>query len=242
MRQSARCCKARTPQPAARQISIGGRTNSTSTSCIKALANRSDGRRLRLRRRVRHPRPRRREGRPHCAHDRLARNGGRPTTGTTAPSSSAWPGTQPAPTAPTTAAVVAAPVSSGSPRSTAGPTTATSTRRVHSLSRSRRSTAARSRWADLMLLAGNVAMESMGFETFGFAGGREDVWAPEEDVYWGPKNVWLDDQRYSGDRELGDPLGAVQMGLIYVNPEGPTATPTRSALAATFARPSAAWP
>jgi len=80
-------------------------------------------------------------------------------------------------------------------------------------------------WADLMLLTGNVALESMGFKTFGFAGGREDVWAPEEDVYWGPENVWLDDQRYSGDRQLEAPLGAVQMGLIYVNPEGPNANP-----------------
>lgn len=80
-------------------------------------------------------------------------------------------------------------------------------------------------WADLMILTGNVAMESMGFKTFGFAGGREDVWGPEEDVYWGPENVWLDDQRYSGDRELEAPLGAVQMGLIYVNPEGPNGNP-----------------
>ncbi|MEU5030568.1 catalase/peroxidase HPI [Streptomyces milbemycinicus] len=80
-------------------------------------------------------------------------------------------------------------------------------------------------WADLMILAGNVALESMGFETFGFAGGREDVWESEEDVYWGPEKVWLDDQRYSGDRELENPLGAVQMGLIYVNPEGPNGNP-----------------
>jgi catalase-peroxidase len=80
-------------------------------------------------------------------------------------------------------------------------------------------------WADLMILAGNVALESMGFETFGFAGGREDVWAPEEDIYWGPENVWLDDQRYSGNRQLQEPLGAVQMGLIYVNPEGPNGNP-----------------
>ena len=80
-------------------------------------------------------------------------------------------------------------------------------------------------WADLMLLTGNVALESMGFKTFGFAGGREDVWAPEEDVYWGPENVWLDDERYSGDRQLEAPLGAVQMGLIYVNPEGPNGNP-----------------
>jgi catalase-peroxidase len=80
-------------------------------------------------------------------------------------------------------------------------------------------------WADLLILAGNVALESMGFETFGFAGGRPDTWAPEEDVYWGPETTWLDDERYSGDRELMEPLGAVQMGLIYVNPEGPNANP-----------------
>ncbi|MEM8752066.1 MAG: catalase/peroxidase HPI [Pseudomonadota bacterium] len=80
-------------------------------------------------------------------------------------------------------------------------------------------------WADLMLLAGNVAIESMGGETFGFAGGRADVWAPEEDIYWGPETEWLGDARYSGDRELADPLGAVQMGLIYVNPEGPNGEP-----------------
>ncbi|MET8893798.1 catalase/peroxidase HPI [Streptomyces albogriseolus] len=80
-------------------------------------------------------------------------------------------------------------------------------------------------WADLMILAGNVALETMGFETFGFGGGREDVWEPEEDVYWGPETTWLDDKRYSGDRELENPLGAVQMGLIYVNPEGPNGNP-----------------
>ncbi|MGA5705107.1 catalase/peroxidase HPI [Streptomyces cellulosae] len=80
-------------------------------------------------------------------------------------------------------------------------------------------------WADLMILAGNVALETMGFKTFGFAGGREDVWEPEEDVYWGPETTWLDDKRYSGDRELENPLGAVQMGLIYVNPEGPNGNP-----------------
>ena len=80
-------------------------------------------------------------------------------------------------------------------------------------------------WADLMILAGNCALESMGFKTFGFAGGRVDVWEPEEDIYWGSENVWLDDQRYTGDRELENPLGAVQMGLIYVNPEGPNGNP-----------------
>jgi catalase-peroxidase len=80
-------------------------------------------------------------------------------------------------------------------------------------------------WADLMVLAGNVALEEMGFTTFGFAGGRPDVWEPEADVYWGPESEWLDDKRYTGDRELENPLGAVQMGLIYVNPEGPNGTP-----------------
>ncbi|WP_326707115.1 MULTISPECIES: catalase/peroxidase HPI [Streptomyces] len=80
-------------------------------------------------------------------------------------------------------------------------------------------------WADLLILTGNVALETMGFETFGFAGGREDVWESEEDVYWGPETTWLDDERYTGDRELENPLGAVQMGLIYVNPEGPNGNP-----------------
>ena len=80
-------------------------------------------------------------------------------------------------------------------------------------------------WADLMVLAGNVALDSMGFKTFGFAGGRADIWEPEEDVYWGPEGKWLEDQRYSGDRELAGSLGAVQMGLIYVNPEGPNGNP-----------------
>ncbi len=80
-------------------------------------------------------------------------------------------------------------------------------------------------WADLMIFTGNCALESMGFETFGFAGGREDVWAPEEDIYWGSEGTWLGDERYTGDRELENPLGAVQMGLIYVNPEGPNGTP-----------------
>ena len=80
-------------------------------------------------------------------------------------------------------------------------------------------------WADLMILAGNCALESMGFKTFGFAGGREDVWEPEEDIYWGSEAEWLGDKRYTGDRELENPLGAVQMGLIYVNPEGPNGNP-----------------
>jgi catalase-peroxidase len=95
-------------------------------------------------------------------------------------------------------------------------------------------------WADLMILAGNVALESMGFKTFGFGGGRPDVWEPEEDVFWGPEGEWLADERYSGDRELANPLGAVQMGLIYVNPEGPNGKPDPIAAARdireTFAR------
>jgi hypothetical protein len=95
-------------------------------------------------------------------------------------------------------------------------------------------------WADLMILAGNCALESMGFKTFGFSGGREDVWEPQEDIYWGKERIWLDDKRYSGDRELEYPLAAVQMGLIYVNPEGPNGNPDPIASARdireTFAR------
>jgi catalase-peroxidase len=95
-------------------------------------------------------------------------------------------------------------------------------------------------WADLMILAGNVALESMGFKTFGFAGGREDVWEPSDDIYWGPEGKWLADERYSGDRDLANPLAAVQMGLIYVNPEGPNGNPDPLAAAKdireTFAR------
>ncbi len=86
-------------------------------------------------------------------------------------------------------------------------------------------------WADLMILAGNCALESMGFKTFGFGGGREDVWEPEEDIYWGSETAWLGDKRYSGDRDLENPLGAVQMGLIYVNPEGPNGNPDPMAAA-----------
>ncbi len=95
-------------------------------------------------------------------------------------------------------------------------------------------------WADLMILAGNVALESMGFKTYGFAGGREDVWEPEEDIFWGPEGKWLGDERYRGDRQLDNPLAAVQMGLIYVNPEGPNGKPDPLAAARdireTFAR------
>ncbi|CAA0080020.1 Catalase-peroxidase [Zhongshania aliphaticivorans] len=95
-------------------------------------------------------------------------------------------------------------------------------------------------WADLMILTGNVALETMGFKTFGFAGGREDIWEPEMDIYWGTEGEWLDDKRYSGERDLENPLAAVQMGLIYVNPEGPNGTPDPLAAAVdireTFAR------
>ena len=95
-------------------------------------------------------------------------------------------------------------------------------------------------WADLIVLTGNVALESMGFKTFGFAGGREDIWEPEEGIYWGPEGKWLGDERYSGDRDLANPLAAVQMGLIYVNPEGPNGKPDPIAAATdireTFAR------
>ena len=97
-------------------------------------------------------------------------------------------------------------------------------------------------WADLLVFAGNAALDSMGFKTFGFAGGREDVWEPEEDIYWGPETEWLGDERYKGERELDNPLGAVQMGLIYVNPEGPNGNPDPLASARdireTFARMS----
>ncbi|MGD0093652.1 MAG: catalase/peroxidase HPI [Planctomycetota bacterium] len=95
-------------------------------------------------------------------------------------------------------------------------------------------------WADLLILTGNVALESMGFKTFGFAGGREDIWEPEKDIYWGPEDKWLGDKRYAGDRDLENPLAAVQMGLIYVNPEGPNGNPDPIAAAKdireTFAR------
>src|ERR1700687_1982050 len=95
-------------------------------------------------------------------------------------------------------------------------------------------------WADLMILAGNVSLESVGFKTFGFGGGRADVWEPEEDIFWGSETTWLGDERYSGDRQLDNPLGAVQMGLIYVNPQGPNGNPDPIAAARdireTFAR------
>ena len=154
--------------------------------------------------------------------------------------SSAWRGTAPAPTAPATAAAAAAGASSASRRSTAGRTTSTWTRRAGCSGRSSRSTASKISWADLIILTGNVALESMGFKTFGFGGGRDDVWEPDQDVYWGAETTWLDDKRYSGDRDLENPLAAVQMGLIYVNPEGPNGNPDPVAAARdireTFAR------
>ena len=116
------------------------------------------------------------------------------------------------------------PARSASPRSTAGRTMRASTRRAGCCGRSSRSTAGKISWADLIVFAGNCALESMGFETFGFGFGREDIWEPEE-IFWGPEDTWLGDERYSGDRELAKPFGAVQMGLIYVNPEGPERQP-----------------
>ena len=129
-----------------------------------------------------------------------------------------------APIASPTAVAAPAPASSASHRSIRGRTTPTSTRRAACCGRSSRSTARRSPGPTLMVLAGNVALEAMGFKTFGFAGGRADVWEPEE-LFWGPEGTWLGDERYSGERQLSEPLGAVQMGLIYVNPEGPNGNP-----------------
>ena len=120
------------------------------------------------------------------------------------------------------AAAAAAGASSATRPSTAGPTTPVWTRRVVCIWPVKQKYGRKISWADLMILTGNVALESMGFKTFGFGGGREDVWEPDQDVYWGQEKAWLgDDLRYSGDRDLESPLGAVQMGLIYVNPEGP---------------------
>jgi len=115
-----------------------------------------------------------------------------------------------------TGAVVVVPVRSDSHHLTAGRITSTLIKRVCCYGQSSKSTVQRFHG-----LTGNVALESMGFKTFGFGGGREDIWEPEEDIYWGPEGEWLADERYSGKRDLANPLGAVQMGLIYVNPEGP---------------------
>jgi len=96
-------------------------------------------------------------------------------------------------------------------------------------------------WADLMVLTGNCALESMGFKTFGFAGGRADVWEPQKDVYWGPESEWLGSKRYKSDKKLDNPLAATQMGLIYVNPEGPGGKPDPLAAAQAIREPSATW-
>ena len=138
------------------------------------------------------------------------------------------------------AAAAAPPVRNASLPSTVGPTTANLDKARRLLWPIKQKYGRQISWADLMILAGNCALESMGLETFGFAGGREDVWEPEEDIYWGPETEWLADERYRGDRELANPLGAVQMGLIYVNPEGPNGEPNPLAAARdireTFAR------
>ena len=153
------------------------------------------------------------------------RIGGRPILATTGGCSFGWRGTSQAATASAMAAAAPGPTSSASRRSTAGRTMRASTRRAGCCGRSSRNTAGRISWPDLMILAGNVALESMGFKTFGFGGGREEAWEPDESIYWGPEGEWLADKRYSGDRDLQNPLAAVQMGLIYVNPEGPNGNP-----------------
>ncbi len=179
------------------------------------------------------------EGR-RCADDRRRRTGGRPTTATTDRSSFGWRGTAQARTASATAAAAAA---SGTQRFAplnSWPDNGNLDKARRLLWPIKQKYGRKISWADLMIFAGNRALESMGFKTFGFAGGREDVWEPEEDIYWGPETTWLGDERYSGDRELENPLGAVQMGLIYVNPEGPNGNPDPLAAARdireTFAR------
>ena len=129
-----------------------------------------------------------------------------------------------APTASPTAAAAPAPASSASRRSTRWPDNANLDKARRLLWPIKQKYGRKISWADLMVLVGNVALESMGFKTFGFAGGRADVWEPEE-LFWGPEGTWLGDERYSGERQLAEPLGAVQMGLIYVNPEGPNGNP-----------------
>ena len=154
--------------------------------------------------------------------------------------SSAWHGTAPAHTVWATVAVVRSRGSQRFPPLNSWPDNANLDKARRLLWPIKQKYGRKISWADLMILAGNVALESMGFKTFGFAGGREDVWEPEEDVYWGSEDKWLDDKRYSGDRDLENPLAAVQMGLIYVNPEGPNGNPDPIAAAKdireTFAR------
>ena len=125
---------------------------------------------------------------------------------------------------PATAAAARAPASSASRRSTAGRTTSNLDKARRLLWPIKQKYGRKISWADLMVFAGNCALESMGFKTFGFGGGREDVWEPEE-INWGAEDTWLADERYSGERQLENPLAAVQMGLIYVNPEGPNGNP-----------------
>ena len=153
------------------------------------------------------------------------RSGGRRTTATTDRSSFAWRGTVRAPIGFTTVAAVRA---SGTQRFAplnSWPDNVNLDKARRLLWPIKQKYGRKISWADLMILAGTLALESMGMKTYGFAGGRDDVWEADEDIYWGPEDVWLGDQRYSGDRELQKPLGAVQMGLIYVNPEGPNGTP-----------------
>ena len=200
----------------------------------------SDGRGLQLRRGVQEPRPGGREEGPLGADDRLAGLVAGGLRSLRAACSSAWRGTAPAPTAPATAAAARG---SGSQRFAplnSWPDNVNLDKARRLLWPIKQKYGRKISWADLMILAGNVALESMGFKTFGFGGGREDVWEPEEDIYWGSEDTWLDDKRYSGDRDLENPLAAVQMGLIYVNPEGPNGNPDPLAAARdireTFAR------
>ena len=152
----------------------------------------------------------------------------------------AWPGTAPARTASATAAVAAGTGNQRFAPLNSWPDNVNLDKARRLLWPIKQKYGRSISWADLMILTGNVALESMGFKTFGFAGGREDIWEPEEEVYWGSEKKWLDDERYSGDRELENPLAAVQMGLIYVNPEGPNGNPDPLAAARdireTFAR------
>ena len=168
------------------------------------------------------------------------RTGGPPTTATMGRSSSAWRGTARARTASPTAAAARVPAAQRFAPLNSWPDNVSLDKARRLLWPIKQKYGKKISWADLMILAGNVALESMGFKTFGFGGGRQDIWDPEEDIYWGPEGKWLADERYNGDRDLENPLGAVQMGLIYVNPEGPNGNPDPVAAARdireTFAR------
>ena len=157
------------------------------------------------------------------------RTGGRPTSTTTAGCSSGSAGTRPAPTASTTAAEVPATAGSGSRPLNSWPDNANLDKARRLLWPVKQKYGTQLSWADLLVLAGNVALDDMGLETFGFGFGREDTWEPEE-IFWGPEDTWLGDERYAGERELEESLGAVQMGLIYVNPEGPQRQPRPAGL------------